>query len=56
MRVEVRGWCLTKNLLVISVETVMFKDNVNTAHCLVDSRLINTRFVSYIGWALPHPQ
>ena len=41
------------NILSKNLRLLRSKDSVNTAHCSVDLRLINAKFVSYNGWALP---
>ena len=52
------GQCPTKNpkvLLVQELETVTLeRQRVNTARCSVDSRLTNTKFVSYNDWVPPN--
>ena len=59
VRVDTRGQCLTKNLEVLLVISwpktwdLILKDSINTAHYSVDSRLINTRFMSYNNRAHP---
>ena len=36
-----------------AVETITLENSANAAHCLVDSKVINAKFVSYNNWAPP---